>query len=165
MHFIYFRDNKEKEYHEAWISSILECIADVHKLGASNCFEPIKNVLTLYIPKGLLIISVKNRLEHQNIKLIMTAISEGNAVIVVTDSEAETVSTALSKFCPDGVLNICFGVDAVFEISGRQDLTVFIENEEANPVFTHFSVVDKVVVSYSNSNILKKVTFVKNVWF
>lgn len=149
---------------EYWIGAILECICSAH---TSTSFDNNKNVTSLRLPKGVIVMDSKGKIEQHNIKLIVSAIFEGNTFILINDIELKSVYTNLCKLFPHGVFEICSDLDVIGKISGRLDISVFIGNEELNPALKHLPLQDTTnSTSTHNSwvNILKKVTFVKNVW-
>lgn len=126
------------------------------------------NVMSILEPRGVVAIENEVDFELKNIRLILAALFEGNAVILLTNSASSLpIYNELSTRLPTAVFTVLsYNVNNIQILSAHKELGAYF-GEGINPVYSLLPLRDsKVYTNVSNNwnDVYRKVTFTKNVW-
>ncbi|KAJ8943706.1 hypothetical protein NQ314_009679 [Rhamnusium bicolor] len=149
---------------ENWITDIYECITDSN-MQSYSISQLGFNITSLRDPRGVVGIETIKEFDAHNIKLILSALFEGNSVILLNNcNNAQFFYTKFSQMLPSGVLNVFpYNLENVKTIAVHKELNAYF-GDGMNPIFSFLPIKDcKVFTNVLNdwADVYKKVTFFK----
>ncbi|XP_018580223.1 aldehyde dehydrogenase family 8 member A1 [Anoplophora glabripennis] len=151
---------------DEWIAEIFQCVTETNNSNTTT--QADYNVVSAREPRG--VIAIENEVEYElkNIRLILTALFEGNAVILLTNStNSLTLYNELSTRLPTAVFTVLsYNLNNIQIISAHKELGAYF-GEGVNAVYSALPLRDsKIYTNVSNNwnDVYRKVTFSKNVW-
>lgn len=151
---------------DEWIAEIFQCITEVN--NSHSTMQADFNIVSMHEPRGVIAIENEVDFELKNIRLILAALFEGNAVILLTNStNSLTLYDELSTRLPTAVFTVLsYNINNIQILSAHKELGAYF-GEGINPVYSVLSLRDsKVYRNVSNdwNDVYRKVTFTKNIW-
>lgn len=151
---------------DEWIAEIFQCITETS--NNNNTTYSDFNVTSTSEPLGIVAIENKVEYELKNIRLILAALIEGNAVILLTNStDSLPLYNELSTKLPTAVFTVLsYNLNNIQIISAHKELGAYF-GDGINAVYSLLPLRDsKICMNVSNdgNDAHRKVTFTKNVW-